>query len=134
MSNLTPTAGQLAVFCNNVLSAVAGYESSHIYSGCVRKDFSLGGFVLSEEIRDGLVLAANNAENKQILLFSERETAERFAAILHSELEKLSIGPNCYVEAAPVRDSRETVTKAFVFTKKRVELVKMYMLHVSLSW
>lgn len=134
MSVLQPTAEQLSVFRSNVLAAVAGYESSHIYSGCVRKDFSLGGFVLSEEIRDGLVLAANNAENQQLLLFSERETAERFAAILHEELQKLSIGPNCYVEAASVRDSRETVAKAFLFTKKRVELIRMYMLHVSLSW
>ena len=50
------------------------------------------------------------------------------------DLDAVSIGPNCYVEAASVRDSRETVAKAFLFTKKRVELIRMYMLHVSLSW
>ena len=134
MSLFSITADQLASFRNSVVTAAAGYESEHCYSGCVRKDFALGSFVLSQEIRNGLVLDANAAENKQLLLFTDQEEAEQAAQLLHQELQQLCIGPNCYVEAAPVNNTRETVQTVFIFTKKKVELTKMYMLHVFLSW
>lgn len=134
METAALTAEQLDTFRSSVLEAVAGYAGSRAYSGCVRADFSLGGFVLSTEIRDGLVLAADVPANRLLLLLEDRADAERLAAQLNDALAQLCIGPNCYVEASPVRDSRETVTRHFLFTKKQVELVERWLLHVSLSW